>query len=442
MASYHNCVNNPDVFCYICGNFVVKKQRQTITPFVEDAYAAYFGFTIGNQDKNWVPHTVCRTCVEGLRLWKHGKKNAMPFAIPMIWRKAKNHINDCYFCCVNIKGYNAKNKHSITYCDVGSVTRPVPHDADLPVPTILENVLSSSPSCSQTTLETEQYTSEYEDTSEPSLFSQSELDDLTRDLNLTKESAELLGSVIGLLLGQQPGYTKMPCFLCEWDSRARNDHWERSIWPRRRALVPGTKNIKNEPLVNPDKIFLPPLHIKLGLMKQFTQALNKEGTCFQYICSKFPRLSCEKLKAGIFVGPQIRKLMLNSEFEEQMTNVEKEAWASFRSVVNNFLGNKKASNYKEIVNHMLEKFKILGCNMSVKLQFLHSHIDYFPENLGKVSEEQKERFHQDIKEMEKRYQGKWNTNMMADYCWMLKRDTAKEGNSRKSKRLKFNAEYG
>jgi hypothetical protein len=123
-----------------------------------------------------------------------------------------------------------------------------------------------------------------------------------------------------------------------------------------------------------------------------------------------------------------------------MTNAKKEAWVSFRSV-NNFLGNKKASSYKEIVNHMLEKFKILCCNMTVKLHFLHSHIDYFPENLGKVSEEQRERFHQGIKEMEKRYQGKWNTNMMTDYCSMLKRDTAKDGrNSRKSKRLKFNAE--
>ena len=60
--------------------------------------------------------------------------------------------------------------------------------------------------------------------------------------------------------------------------------------------------------------------------------------------------------------------------------------------------------------------------MSIKLHFLNSHIDYFPENLGAVSEEQGERFHQDLKELEVRYQGRWNTNMMADYCWLLKRD--------------------
>ena len=44
--------------------------------------------------------------------------------------------------------------------------------------------------------------------------------------------------------------------------------------------------------------------------------------------------------------------------------------------------------------------------MSFKLHFLNSQLDYFPENLGAVSEEQGERFHQDIKEMERRYQGR------------------------------------
>ncbi|GFS60199.1 uncharacterized protein TNCV_2827061 [Trichonephila clavipes] len=69
--------------------------------------------------------------------------------------------------------------------------------------------------------------------------------------------------------------------------------------------------------------------------------------------------------------------------------------------------------------------------MSVKVHFLHSHLDYFPENLGAVSEEQGECFHQDIKEMERRYQRRWDVNMMADYCWMLKRENSQE-HSRKT----------
>ena len=50
---------------------------------------------------------------------------------------------------------------------------------------------------------------------------------------------------------------------------------------------------------------------------------------------------------------------------------------------------------------MLEKFEALGCNMSLKIHFLHSHLDKFPENLEAASEEQCERFHQDIKEIER-----------------------------------------
>ena len=58
------------------------------------------------------------------------------------------------------------------------------------------------------------------------------------------------------------------------------------------------------------------------------------------------------------------------------------------------------------------------------MHFLDSHLSYFPENLGVYSEEQGERFHQDISEMERRYRGRWNVNMMADYCWSLYRENS------------------
>ncbi|GBL81342.1 hypothetical protein AVEN_143651-1 [Araneus ventricosus] len=75
--------------------------------------------------------------------------------------------------------------------------------------------------------------------------------------------------------------------------------------------------------------------------------------------------------------------------------------------------------------------------MSLKVHFLDSHLDCFPENLGAVSEEQGERFHQDIKEMERRYQGKWNVSMIADYCWMLQRDNPYKVRKRKSGKATF-----
>jgi len=53
----------------------------------------------------------------------------------------------------------------------------------------------------------------------------------------------------------------------------------------------------------------------------------------------------------------------------------------------------------------MEILRLLGCSMSLKLLFLYFHIYYFLENFGSLSEEQGECFHQDIKEMEKLYQG-------------------------------------
>ena len=69
--------------------------------------------------------------------------------------------------------------------------------------------------------------------------------------------------------------------------------------------------------------------------------------------------------------------------------------------------------------------------------YLFSHIDRFPENLGTMSDEQRERFHQDIKEMEIRYQGRWYAAMMADYCWTLKRDIPSAEHLRTWKKQKF-----
>ena len=70
------------------------------------------------------------------------------------------------------------------------------------------------------------------------------------------------------------------------------------------------------------KIILPPLHIKLGIMKQFVKAHTKDGDCFKYICTKFPGSTIEKLKAGIFDGPQIRTLINDRDFPNSINEKE------------------------------------------------------------------------------------------------------------------------
>ena len=106
-------------------------------------------------------------------------------------------------------------------------------------------------------------------------------------------------------------------------------------------------------------------------------------------------------------------------------------------VVQSFLGNHKAGNYKNVLQKLLDNFQALGINMSIKVHFLHSHLDRFSENLDDVSDEQGEKFHQDIKVMEEQYQGRWDKSMMSGYCWCLKRDKPDSQHSRTSKKRTF-----
>ena len=129
----------------------------------------------------------------------------------------------------------------------------------------------------------------------------------------------------------------------------------------------------------------------------------------------------------------------NTKFVETMTKLETEALLSFKAVDQNFLRNTKSPEYKQIVAKMVKNFQPLGLLINLKLHFLHSYHDKFPDNLGEFSEEQGERFHLNIKVMETRYQRRWDVNMMADFCWMLKRDVQK--NYRKRKRNPLNRSF-
>lgn len=78
-----------------------------------------------------------------------------------------------------------------------------------------------------------------------------------------------------------------------------------------------------------------------------------------------------------------------------------------------------------------------GVNMSLKIHFLHSHLNFFPQNLGDESDEHGERFHQQMKMIESRYQGFWDVAMMGDYCWFLIRETDPYINKRQNKTHNF-----
>jgi hypothetical protein len=45
------------------------------------------------------------------------------------------------------------------------------------------------------------------------------------------------------------------------------------------------------------------------------------------------------------------------------------------------LENRRAQNNEELVHNFLQSYQNLGCNMSEKIHFLHSHLDFFPREL-------------------------------------------------------------
>ena len=143
--------------------------------------------------------------------------------------------------------------------------------------------------------------------------------------------------------------------------------------------------------------------------------MKPDGETFKHIQELFPKLSKAKVKGGIFVGPQVKRLMQSDSFPEKLSVVGRRAWERFVFVVKGFLENHKVCNFKDIVEELANACEKMGCRMSLKLHVLHSYVDEFKDNLGDYSEEQGERFHQDVKSFEERCKGQHNENMMGDY---------------------------
>ena len=192
-----NCLNHPDRFCFVCGKFTSKKQQRNIIYDIKKMYAAYYGCPLGDQDKTWAPHKICKLGCLGLHNWLNKRSPSMPFSVPMIWREPKDHCQDCYFCFTKTKGFFFKQRDKITYSNLDSARTPVPHDDTMPPPVPPLHGLDTTNSSTDEHNSDELISSNYTDsdtTEDPILFSQKHLNDLIRDLYLSKEKAELLAS--------------------------------------------------------------------------------------------------------------------------------------------------------------------------------------------------------------------------------------------------------
>ena len=76
--------------------------------------------------------------------------------------------------------------------------------------------------------------------------------------------------------------------------------------------------------------------------------MDERGRGFQYVRNKFPNVSDAKIKEGIFIGPQIKQLMQDKQFNEDLNETERKTWLSFKRICKDFLGNHKAASYQDL----------------------------------------------------------------------------------------------
>ena len=203
------CRNNPDVFFYICGEYMMAKHRFNVRDFTERAYETYFGIKLEAQDNTWAPHKVFKHCTKTLRFCTQGKLGSMLFGFPMVWREPKNHYDDYYFCMVDMSEWNQRKKKGWYYPDIESARRPIQHCVEVPV-----SIFTSLPDLTEDEMlletmdDTDSSDSSLKSSSsiaaaasllcaKPKLFSQGQLNDLVRDLGLLKKLSEILASCLG-----------------------------------------------------------------------------------------------------------------------------------------------------------------------------------------------------------------------------------------------------
>ena len=111
-----------------------------------------------------------------------------------------------------------------------------------------------------------------------------------------------------------------------WDSYDDRNHYSKNLPPSRGEFAAGRHHLNIHLSYIYKKYSFPPLHTKFGFMKNSFKAMDQHGV-FQYLLEKFGIKKSEvKIKAGVFVRPEIRNQMKSENFGQHLNSLELHTW--------------------------------------------------------------------------------------------------------------------
>ena len=238
--------------------------------------------------------------------------------------------------------------------------------------------------------------------------------------------------IINCIMGLKPGWCKFHCIYCLWDTRFKRAdqqyHYDKRHDLRTSYAVNGDQSIEKPPLVPVDRIWLPPLHVKLGCFQQFIKSLapgssqNGNIEAIEFLVEKFKSTKTRaKVLSGTFDGPDLRKLVFKfgGEFRSKLSENEKRCWDCLCDLWVNFFGNHRSDDYRMKIDNLINAFRTNSINVSTKIHYLIHHLDHFPPNCGFLGEEKGENLHQEFKIFVRRFKTNL-VGLVAHYLWSKK----------------------
>ena len=115
--------------------------------------------------------------------------------------------------------------------------------------------------------------------------------------------------------------------------------------------------------------------------KKFCKSHEPRRSSLYLLTRKFPQTKWGKIERKYFQWSTNTRPYQRRILRHDLQGEKKVIWDSFKFVVKGFLGNRRTQNYEELVNKLLQSYQNLGCNMSIKIYLLNSHLDFFPREL-------------------------------------------------------------